>query len=338
MVTMRRILLPLLLIPFMAPACLGSGIVLNKPIPEIVLNDGRVLKNVVFVAVGSDTVIGKWDGGRGTIRLDLLPRDLGGGPPPAAAATIKAAFATTPVADFDKAKAPDAEMLADQSLAAEGGAALLALQAIRFQGEMGPPGEATPIVMVAAQPNYRRTEILLPQGRYIEGHGPKGDWYAAQKTGGTAVPATPAKKPAYRKTELDESFIEPLWRRKELGAQVEVVGQEQVTLEAGSASIRAYVLSETMPGGYRWDYLISSDDPTLPFIVKRTFRDGSIVGTEWRSRFRRIGALNLPMQYEDDGGDGRLVETRLFRAVVNPTVDASLFVVPATGGAGEANF
>ncbi len=40
---------------------------------ELDLKDGQVLHNVTIVAFGSSTVMAKWDGGRGTIRIDNLP-------------------------------------------------------------------------------------------------------------------------------------------------------------------------------------------------------------------------------------------------------------------------
>lgn len=43
---------------------------------ELTLKDGEVLHNVTIVAVGSSTVMARWDGGRGTIRIDNLPEGI----------------------------------------------------------------------------------------------------------------------------------------------------------------------------------------------------------------------------------------------------------------------
>jgi len=327
MTPMRRALLLLMLLPFFAAPCFSADLVLNRLFPMVVLKDGRVLKNVTFVASGSSTAMAKWDGGRGTIPLDLLPDDLGASPA-AAAPPVERHESAAAVAFFDKSKAPGAQVLADRSLSAEGGQALIALGAIQFQGEMGPIGEGTPTMIVAAPPNFRLTEILLPQGRLIEGFGPKGAWSAAQKTGGAAAMMKPAAHSPAKRSDLEESFIEPLWRWRELNATLAVIGEELVTMQNSTTSVRTYVVSVTLPDGSRWDYLIPADDPKMPYLVKRSYRGEKIVATERRSRFRRIGDLMLPMQYEYDEGNGRTVEFRIFRVVLNPPLEPETFLGP----------
>ena len=325
---MRPFLSIVLFLGFLELHGVGAEIVLNQRYPEVVLRDGRVLKDVTFVALGAETAMARWEGGMGTIKLSLLPDELSGAPKGAASSAPAKVPASTSVLPFDREKAPSAETLASQSLAAEGGAALLALHAIRFQGEVGPLGTGSPMVMTAAQPNYRLTEVLLPQGRYFEGFGPKGSWSATQKGG--ALPVV-AKAPANRggeKNVLEESFIEPIWRWKELNAQLEVIGEELVAGQDGAASVRTYVVSVTFPDGFRCDYLIPSDDAKTPYLVKRTYRSGTIVGTERRSRFRHIGDLFLPTQYDVEGGDGTVVEMRFFRVVPDPVVDPGIFTAP----------
>src|ERR1019366_5972072 len=51
---------------------------LQQPIPEVQLKDGRVLHGVIFISVGEASITGKWDGGRGSIPLALLPDDVRG--------------------------------------------------------------------------------------------------------------------------------------------------------------------------------------------------------------------------------------------------------------------
>lgn len=170
---MRPFLSIVLFLGFLALHGVGAEIVLNQRYPEVVLRDGRVLKDVTFVALGAETAMARWEGGMGTIKLSLLPDELSGAPKGAASSAPAKVPASTSVLPFDREKAPSAETLASQSLAAEGGAALLALHAIRFQGEVGPLGTGSPMVMTAAQPNYRLTEVLLPQGRYFEGLAPR---------------------------------------------------------------------------------------------------------------------------------------------------------------------
>jgi len=58
-----------------ASAALGA-IDLGKPIAELKLNDGRTIKNVVFVSYSSSAIMAKWDGGRGTIAYEALPTDI----------------------------------------------------------------------------------------------------------------------------------------------------------------------------------------------------------------------------------------------------------------------
>jgi hypothetical protein len=45
-------------------------------IPELQLRDGTVLHAVTVTAVGSSSVLAKWDGGRGSLPLALLPDDV----------------------------------------------------------------------------------------------------------------------------------------------------------------------------------------------------------------------------------------------------------------------
>ena len=63
-----------------------------------------------------------------------------------------------------------------------------------------------------------------------------------------------------KKDDLEESFIEPLWRWKELNAQLDVIGEELVALPGSTHSIRTYVVSVTVPDGSRWDYLVPADE------------------------------------------------------------------------------
>lgn len=46
---------------------------LNKPIAELKLNNGRVLKNVEIISYASSAVMAKWEGGRGTLRYEDFP-------------------------------------------------------------------------------------------------------------------------------------------------------------------------------------------------------------------------------------------------------------------------
>ncbi len=55
---------------------IATAIVLRaepKTFTDLTLKDGQVLHNVTIVAIGSTTVMAKWDGGRGTIPIDNLP-------------------------------------------------------------------------------------------------------------------------------------------------------------------------------------------------------------------------------------------------------------------------
>ena len=49
---------------------------LLQVIPELPLKDGTTLHNVTFVSVGISSITGKWDGGRGSIALALLPDEV----------------------------------------------------------------------------------------------------------------------------------------------------------------------------------------------------------------------------------------------------------------------
>lgn len=49
---------------------------LLQVIPELPLKDGTTLHGVTFVSVGASSITGKWDGGRGSIPLALLPDEV----------------------------------------------------------------------------------------------------------------------------------------------------------------------------------------------------------------------------------------------------------------------
>ena len=51
---------------------------LQQAIPEVQLKDGRVLHGVTFISVGEASITGKWDEGRGSIPLALLPDTMRG--------------------------------------------------------------------------------------------------------------------------------------------------------------------------------------------------------------------------------------------------------------------
>lgn len=53
-----------------------AAVDVRRPIPEVTLKDGKVLKNVVIVSFTTNAVMAKWDGGRGTIRHEQMPADL----------------------------------------------------------------------------------------------------------------------------------------------------------------------------------------------------------------------------------------------------------------------
>lgn len=74
----------------------------GKLIPEVRLMNGTVLHDVTVVAVGTTTLVAKWDGGRGSLLLSQLPPEMRAElapPPPAPAAPAPAAAAPAPTAD-----------------------------------------------------------------------------------------------------------------------------------------------------------------------------------------------------------------------------------------------
>jgi hypothetical protein len=61
------------LLVVLAASAAFAAVDLNKPIVELTLKDGRILKNVVLVSYATSAVMAKWDGGRGTIAYDQFP-------------------------------------------------------------------------------------------------------------------------------------------------------------------------------------------------------------------------------------------------------------------------
>ena len=72
----------------------GATYARGQLIPELRLKNGVMLHAVTVVAVGSTTVVARWDGGQGSILLTLLPDDMRAGLTPVAPA--KPAPAPTP--------------------------------------------------------------------------------------------------------------------------------------------------------------------------------------------------------------------------------------------------
>ena len=73
-----RILLLLVALGFCASKGWAARFALQQAIPEVRLKDGRVLHGVTFISVGEASITGRWDGGRGSIPLVLLPDDVRG--------------------------------------------------------------------------------------------------------------------------------------------------------------------------------------------------------------------------------------------------------------------
>jgi hypothetical protein len=83
---------------FFAAAGWGAQYVRGQVIHEVRLKNGTVLANVTVVAVGSTTVVARWDGGMGTLLLTQLPEAMRTDLVAAAAAAKPAAPAAPPVA------------------------------------------------------------------------------------------------------------------------------------------------------------------------------------------------------------------------------------------------
>ena len=66
----------LFLLGLSIPVIASADADLTHPIAELVLKDGRRLKNAMFVSYSSTGVMAKWDGGRGTIMFDDLPEPI----------------------------------------------------------------------------------------------------------------------------------------------------------------------------------------------------------------------------------------------------------------------
>jgi hypothetical protein len=88
-------LLILFLLCVTATILTGEEINISKPIPELILRNGRSYKNVSFVSYAVNVVSVKWDGGAGTIAYDLLPDGV-----------RKAAEAKRPKAETSRKKPP----------------------------------------------------------------------------------------------------------------------------------------------------------------------------------------------------------------------------------------
>ena len=71
-----RALLTGLAIALGAQAGEAAQFQLQRPIPELRLKNGTVLHSVTFVSVGASSITGKWDGGRGSIAMTLLPDEV----------------------------------------------------------------------------------------------------------------------------------------------------------------------------------------------------------------------------------------------------------------------
>jgi hypothetical protein len=61
---------------FFATAGWSAQYVRGQLIPEVRLKNGTVLANVTVVAVGSTTVVARWDGGMGSLLLTQLPDEM----------------------------------------------------------------------------------------------------------------------------------------------------------------------------------------------------------------------------------------------------------------------
>jgi len=72
---MTRVLLVLALC-LNAVLAIADPIDLKAPIPLLLLKDGRELRNVQIVSYATDTVMAKWERGRGTLPYSMLPQEI----------------------------------------------------------------------------------------------------------------------------------------------------------------------------------------------------------------------------------------------------------------------
>lgn len=56
-------------------ALLFAATMFAAPIPELVMQDGRVLKNVEFISYNPTVVVAKWEGGRGFLKYEDFPAE-----------------------------------------------------------------------------------------------------------------------------------------------------------------------------------------------------------------------------------------------------------------------
>jgi len=103
-------LLALVALAVGAPTGRAAAYELNRPIAELRLKDGTVLHGVTFVSAGGSSITGKWEGGRGSIPLALLPDEVRAALVPAAVATsaVAAIPVPTPAPDTAGNATPDA--------------------------------------------------------------------------------------------------------------------------------------------------------------------------------------------------------------------------------------
>ena len=73
---MARTFFSLLAVATLCSVGFGASLDPSRPIHELRLTNGTVLREVKIVAMGSTTVVATWEGGKGTILLSQLPADL----------------------------------------------------------------------------------------------------------------------------------------------------------------------------------------------------------------------------------------------------------------------
>ncbi len=225
---------------------------------------------------------------------------------------------------FSLASAQTLDEVLNKYYAASGGLDnLKAVNAMKTTGKMVMGGGMeAPFTGYALRPNCLRQDVTFQGMSAIEAYDGTTAW--------TVNPFMGSKDPEVMPKEESDDFVEdadidgPLIDYTAKGYKVELVGKEDVE---GSP---AYRIKVTMKSGKPRDYYLDADSYLVIKTTQKVTRNGQDVTVEaFSGNYKKVGNIMLPFSLDHKMNGKPAMQMTIDTILVNPTLDRSIFVMPA---------
>ncbi|MBV8207158.1 MAG: outer membrane lipoprotein-sorting protein [Acidobacteria bacterium] len=235
------------------------------------------------------------------------------------------------------ATAVAADLTLDQILAkniqARGGMEKLkAVKSMRMTGKMTVgPGMEAPITLIEKRPHNMRLEFSLQGMTGVQAYDGKSGWTIMPFQG--KKDAEPMAEDDLKDAEEQADFDGPLVDYKEKGNKVELMGKDAV--EGGEA----YKLKVTLKNGdVRYIYIDPDSFLEIKTEGKRTIRGADQEVESTIGDYKEVEGLMIPFSMQAGmKGSPQKQSITIDKVEINPTVDDSVFKMPAAAPAPAAD-